>query len=86
MSQAYSSPGAGYFVEQYRRYDLSAPFWNEFVLGFDAQRQDRMLQSLGIERLGAARLGLMFAAANRDPQHRLDRIGGCEFARIDNAE
>jgi transglutaminase-like putative cysteine protease len=37
--------------------------WNDFVLGFDAQRQDRMLQSLGIERLGAARLGLMFALA-----------------------
>lgn len=37
--------------------------WNDFILGFDAQRQDRMLQSLGIERLGAARLGLMFALA-----------------------
>ncbi|MFC0677560.1 DUF3488 and DUF4129 domain-containing transglutaminase family protein [Lysobacter korlensis] len=37
--------------------------WNDFVLGFNAQRQDRMLRSVGIEQLGAARLGLMFAAA-----------------------
>lgn len=37
--------------------------WNDFVLGFDAQRQDRMLQSIGIERLGAARLGALFAGA-----------------------
>lgn len=37
--------------------------WNDFVLGFDAQRQDRMLQSLGIDRLGAARLATLFAGA-----------------------
>jgi transglutaminase-like putative cysteine protease len=37
--------------------------WNDFVLGFDAQRQDRMLQSIGIEQLGAARLGALFAGA-----------------------
>lgn len=37
--------------------------WNELVLGFDAQRQERMLQWVGIERLGAGRLGAMFAVA-----------------------
>ncbi|WP_189452503.1 transglutaminase TgpA family protein [Cognatilysobacter bugurensis] len=37
--------------------------WNDLVLGFDAQRQDRMLQSIGIDRLGAARLGALFGGA-----------------------
>lgn len=37
--------------------------WNDLVLGFDAQRQDRMLESLGIEHLGGARLGALFAGA-----------------------
>lgn len=37
--------------------------WNDFVLGFDASRQEHMLQWLGIERLTPARLGLLFALA-----------------------
>lgn len=37
--------------------------WNDFVLGFDASRQQRLLAPLGIERLDGQRLGLLFAAA-----------------------
>lgn len=35
--------------------------WNDFVLGFDAARQERMLQSFGIQRLDARDLVAMFA-------------------------
>jgi hypothetical protein len=35
--------------------------WNDLVLGFDAARQERMLQSFGIARLGTGDLALMFA-------------------------
>lgn len=35
--------------------------WNDFVLGFDAQRQSRMLRPLGIEHLTGARLAMMLA-------------------------
>ncbi|MGQ4659765.1 transglutaminaseTgpA domain-containing protein [Lysobacter sp. F6437] len=35
--------------------------WNNLVLGFDADRQARMLRPLGIERLDGVRLGLLFA-------------------------
>lgn len=38
--------------------------WNDFVLGFDANRQDRLLQAFGIDSLGAARLGALFAVAS----------------------
>ena len=34
--------------------------WNDLVLGFDAKRQQRLLQSFGIEHLEGARLGLLF--------------------------
>ncbi len=34
--------------------------WNNLVLGFDAARQERLLQSLGIERLDGRQLGLLF--------------------------
>ncbi|MGY0558263.1 transglutaminase TgpA family protein [Lysobacter sp. A421] len=37
--------------------------WNDLVLGFDAQRQSRMLRPLGIEHLAGARLGLLFVVA-----------------------
>ena len=37
--------------------------WNDFMLGFDAQRQQRMLAPLGIDRLDPARLIALFAAA-----------------------
>ena len=37
--------------------------WNDLVLGFDADRQARMLRPLGIDRLDGARLGLLFAVA-----------------------
>ena len=37
--------------------------WNDFMLGFDAQRQQRLLRPLGIDRLDPARLVLLFAAA-----------------------
>lgn len=33
--------------------------WNDLVLGFNADRQQRLLQSFGIEHLGGSRLGLM---------------------------
>jgi protein-glutamine gamma-glutamyltransferase len=35
--------------------------WNDFVLGFNAERQRQMLQPLGIDRLDPQRLMLMFA-------------------------
>ena len=34
--------------------------WNQMVLGFDADRQSRLLRPLGIERLDGMRLGLLF--------------------------
>lgn len=37
--------------------------WNDFMLGFDAERQQRLLRPLGIDRLDPARLGLVFAMA-----------------------
>ena len=33
--------------------------WNDVVLGFNADRQQRLLQSFGIEHLGGSRLGLL---------------------------
>lgn len=35
--------------------------WNDFVLGFDAQRQQRLLSPLGLERIGSRGLILLFA-------------------------
>jgi transglutaminase-like putative cysteine protease len=37
--------------------------WNDFVLGFDATRQRRLLQPLGLDDLAPSRLALLFAAA-----------------------
>lgn len=37
--------------------------WNDFVLGFDAGRQARMLQALGMERLAPSTLGVLFGVA-----------------------
>lgn len=37
--------------------------WNDLMLGFNAERQQRLLRPLGIERLDPARLVLLFAAA-----------------------
>jgi len=37
--------------------------WNDFVLGFDAARQRRMLQPLGLDDLPPSRLAALFAAA-----------------------
>jgi transglutaminase-like putative cysteine protease len=37
--------------------------WNDLVLGFNAQRQQRLLDALGLDRLGSAGLGLLFALA-----------------------
>jgi transglutaminase-like putative cysteine protease len=34
--------------------------WNDLVLGFDAQRQQRLLQPFGIDKLDSGRLGAMF--------------------------
>ena len=34
--------------------------WNDLVLGFDAKRQQRLLQPFGIDHLEGARLGLLF--------------------------
>jgi len=38
--------------------------WNDFVLGFDAQRQERLLSPFGVDKLGARQLGLLFAFAS----------------------
>ncbi|MGV8941288.1 MAG: transglutaminaseTgpA domain-containing protein [Lysobacter sp.] len=35
--------------------------WNDLVLGFNAERQARLLRPLGIDRLDGVRLGLLFA-------------------------
>jgi len=35
--------------------------WNDLVLGFNAERQQRLLQPFGIERLDGSRLGVLFA-------------------------
>lgn len=37
--------------------------WNQLVLGFDAERQSRLLRPLGIDRLDGVRLGLLFGVA-----------------------
>ena len=36
--------------------------WNDFVLGFNAQRQQNLLKPLGLDRLGAGALVALFAA------------------------
>ncbi|WP_240124937.1 transglutaminase TgpA family protein [Thermomonas alba] len=36
--------------------------WNDFVLGFNAQRQQALLKPLGLQKLGAAGLAALFAA------------------------
>jgi hypothetical protein len=36
--------------------------WNDFVLGFDAQRQQRLLAPLGLDKLDGRALILLFAA------------------------
>jgi hypothetical protein len=36
--------------------------WNDFVLGFNAQRQQQLLRPFGLERIGGRGLILMFAA------------------------
>src|SRR5690606_29070698 len=41
--------------------DLLRRGWNDFVLGFDATRQQRLLQPLGIERLDQRELVALFA-------------------------
>ncbi len=35
--------------------------WNDFVLGFNAQRQQSLLKPLGLDKLGASALALLFA-------------------------
>lgn len=37
--------------------------WNDFVLGFDADRQKRMLQALGMPQVDSMHLALLFACA-----------------------
>ncbi len=37
--------------------------WNDFVLGFDAVRQQQLLQPLGLDEIGAGRLLALFSAA-----------------------
>jgi len=37
--------------------------WNDFMLGFNVERQQRLLRPLGIDRLDPSRLVLLFAAA-----------------------
>jgi hypothetical protein len=36
--------------------------WNDFVLGFDAQRQQRLLRPFGLDRIGGSGLILLLAA------------------------
>lgn len=37
--------------------------WNDLVLGFDAQRQERMFRPLGLDRITPAQLAIVFAVA-----------------------
>lgn len=43
--------------------DLLRSGWNDMVLGFDAERQARLLRPLGVGRLDGMRLGMLFAMA-----------------------
>ena len=43
--------------------DWARRAWNDFVLGYDAQRQQRLLRPFGIERLDRGALIALFAAA-----------------------
>jgi hypothetical protein len=36
--------------------------WNDFVLGFNAQRQQSLLKPLGLDKLGAGALAMLFGA------------------------
>src|SRR5690606_40972419 len=40
--------------------------WNDFVLGFDANRQRDLLKPLGLDQLGVRELTLLFAAVRSE--------------------
>ena len=49
--------------------------WNDFMLGFDAERQRRMLQPLGVTALESGRLIALFALA-ASPGAAVDGVAG----------
>lgn len=51
------------FNQAWNLADLIRSSWNDFVLGFNAERQSRMLNRLGIERISPERLLLLLALA-----------------------
>lgn len=53
----------GYDTPLWNMGDWMRRGWNDLVLGFDATRQQRMLRSLGVERIGGPGLILLFAVA-----------------------
>ncbi|MBW3550608.1 MAG: DUF3488 and transglutaminase-like domain-containing protein [Proteobacteria bacterium] len=53
--------GAGRLAPMLDMSDWLRRGWNDFVLGFDARRQQRLLRPLGIERLEPARLVALFS-------------------------
>ncbi|RZI86036.1 MAG: DUF3488 domain-containing protein [Rubrivivax sp.] len=50
------------FVPLFNASDWLRRGWNDFVIGFDAQRQQRLLRPLGLDRIGSRELILLFAA------------------------
>ena len=50
------------FVPMFNAGDWLLRGWNDFVLGFDADRQQRLLRPLGLEHLGGRALILLFSA------------------------
>ncbi len=51
-----------WMFELRNRYDRVQHLWNQWVLGFDAERQRWMLERLGLPRLGATGIGLLMIA------------------------
>ncbi|KLJ01298.1 DUF3488 and transglutaminase-like domain-containing protein [Luteimonas sp. FCS-9] len=56
-------PGGARFAPIFDLGDWARRGWNDFVLGFDANRQQAMLERLGLARLGAAGLVALLAVA-----------------------
>jgi len=53
--------GIGAVTPLFNLGDWARRGWNDFVLGFDASRQERLLQPLGVDRLDGPRLIALFA-------------------------
>jgi len=60
-SVAGTRAGADWLLELRNRYDRLQHLWNSWVLGFDADRQRRMMQFMGLPRLGQTGMALLMA-------------------------